>query len=144
MAGGGVTYNGYCDYVIQPPLACPCNGTLMGDADGYIPASDVFFGRGAIQLSWNYNFRAASEALTSDPNTFCEDPDLVATTPEVSQLDSRAQRGLHIHMFYYLHLHLYLLYFTHILSFSPQFPVCLGCRDLLLDGELEGRNNMPH
>jgi len=35
-----------------------------------------------IQLSWNYNFRAASEALTSDPNTFCENPDLVATTPE--------------------------------------------------------------
>ena len=28
------------------------------------------------------NFRAASEALTSDPNTFCENPDLVATTPE--------------------------------------------------------------
>jgi hypothetical protein len=82
MAGGGVTFNGYCDYVIEPPLACPCDGALMGDADGYIPASDVFFGRGAIQLSWNYNFRAASEALTSDPNTFCENPDLVATTPE--------------------------------------------------------------
>ena len=77
-----MTFNGYCDYVIEPPLACPCDGALMGDEDGYIPASAVFFGRGAIQLSWNYNFRAASEALTSDPNTFCENPDLVATTPE--------------------------------------------------------------
>lgn len=48
MAGGGVTYNGYCDYVIEPPLACPCDGALEGDADGYIPASKVFFGRGAV------------------------------------------------------------------------------------------------
>lgn len=51
MAGGGVTFNGYCDYVIQPPLACPCDGALEGDADGYIPASDVFFGRGAVSTS---------------------------------------------------------------------------------------------
>ena len=29
-----------------------------------------------------YNYRAASEALTGDPMTFCDDPDLVATTPE--------------------------------------------------------------
>lgn len=48
MAGGGVTFNGYCDYVIEPPLACPCDGALMGDDDGYIPASQVFFGRGAV------------------------------------------------------------------------------------------------
>lgn len=48
MAGGGVTFNGYCDYVIEPPLACPCDGALMGDEDGYIPASAVFFGRGAV------------------------------------------------------------------------------------------------
>ena len=51
MAGGGVTFNGYCDYVIQPPLACPCDGALEGDADGYIPASAVFFGRGAVSTT---------------------------------------------------------------------------------------------
>jgi hypothetical protein len=70
----------------MPPIACPCDGELVsepdGDLAGYIPASKVFFGRGAIQLSWNYNFRAASEALTGDSATFCEDPDLVAVTPE--------------------------------------------------------------
>jgi predicted chitinase len=42
----------------------------------------VYFGRGAIQLSWNYNYRAASEALTGDAATFCDNPDLVATNPE--------------------------------------------------------------
>jgi len=85
LAGGGLTFNGYCDHTIEPPAACACDGTLTSEPaplEGYIPASKVFFGRGAIQLSWNYNFRAASEALTGDPTTFCEDPDLVATTPE--------------------------------------------------------------
>ncbi len=31
------------------------------------------------QLSWNYNYRGASTALTGSPETFCENPDLVAT-----------------------------------------------------------------
>lgn len=56
LAGGGLTYNGYCDQVLQPPQACECDPTLKGGMDGgpegYIPASKVFFGRGAIQLSW--------------------------------------------------------------------------------------------
>ena len=85
LVGDGLTFNGYCDYTIEPPAACPCDGALESDPaplEGYIPASKVFFGRGAIQLSWNYNFRAASEALTGDSTTFCDDPDLVATTPE--------------------------------------------------------------
>lgn len=85
LAGGGLTFNGYCDSTIEPPQACACDDTITSEPaplEGYIPASDVFFGRGAIQLSWNYNFRSASEALTGDASTFCEDPDLVATTPE--------------------------------------------------------------
>jgi len=82
LAGPGAIYNGYCDYTIMPPIACPCDGELVGDDEGYISASKVFFGRGAIQLSWNYNFRAASEALTGNSKTFCDNPDLVATTPK--------------------------------------------------------------
>jgi len=84
LVGDGLTFNGYCNRVVEPPAACACEDTLKSESaplDGYIPASKVFFGRGAIQLSWNYNYRAASEALTGDPMTFCEDPDLVATTP---------------------------------------------------------------
>jgi chitinase len=82
LAGGGLTFNGYCDFVIQPPLACPCNDTLFGDEEGYVSAKNVFFGRGAIQTSWNYNYRAASEALAGDASLFCDNPDLVATEPE--------------------------------------------------------------
>ena len=85
LAGGGLTFNGYCNKVLAPPDACACDDMLQSEPaplEGYIPASKVFFGRGAIQLSWNYNFRAASEALTGDATTFCDNPDLVATTPE--------------------------------------------------------------
>ncbi len=85
LVGEGLTYNGYCDHTIEPPAACSCDDALTsetGDLEGYIPASKVFFGRGAIQLSWNYNYIKASEALTGDSATFCEKPDLVATNPE--------------------------------------------------------------
>jgi len=84
LVGDGLTYNGYCNFVIEPPLACACE-ELQSEPpplDGYIPANKVFFGRGAIQTSWNYNYRSASDALTGDSSTFCENPDLIATTPE--------------------------------------------------------------
>ncbi len=85
LVGEGLTFNGYCDHTIEPPAACTCDDALTsesGELEGYIPASKIFFGRGAIQLSWNYNYRAASEALTGDAATFCDNPDLVATNPE--------------------------------------------------------------
>jgi hypothetical protein len=59
LVGDGLTYNGYCNFVIEPPLACACE-ELQSEPpplDGYIPANKVFFGRGAIQTSWNYNYR---------------------------------------------------------------------------------------
>ena len=69
----------YCQPTSKPPEACSC-GTVKGvDSEGYVPAKEMFFGRGAIQLSWNYNYRGASTALTGNPDTFCENPDLVAT-----------------------------------------------------------------
>jgi hypothetical protein len=36
---------------------------------------------GAIQLSWNYNYIDASVALTGTKDTFCQNPELVATDP---------------------------------------------------------------
>jgi len=74
----GVGFSEYCQSTSKPPEACSC-GTAQGSGDGYVPAKEMFFGRGAIQLSWNYNYRGASTALTGSPETFCEDPDLVAT-----------------------------------------------------------------
>ena len=43
-------------YVLNSPLSC-------------------FFSR-------NYNYRSASDALTGDSATFCEQPDLIATEPK--------------------------------------------------------------
>jgi len=47
--------------------------------EGYVAAKHLYFGRGAIQLSWNYNYIGASVALTGSADTFCDNPDVVAT-----------------------------------------------------------------
>jgi chitinase len=57
----------YC----QPSAACPC-------APG-----KQYFGRGALQLSWNYNYCAAGSALGVNLQA---NPDLVATTPRLAWL----------------------------------------------------------
>merc|ERR1719183_1519272 len=62
----------YCDAaktLSTNPPGCPCGS--VAPVDGYYEANKLFFGRGAIQLSWNYNYNRASAALTRDPNTFC-------------------------------------------------------------------------
>ncbi|MGZ3418201.1 MAG: glycoside hydrolase family 19 protein [Polyangiales bacterium] len=37
-----------------------------------------YYGRGPIQISWNYNYCAASQSIFGDPNVLREDPDRVA------------------------------------------------------------------
>jgi hypothetical protein len=78
---GTAEFNEYCQPSSVPPEACHCGDGRgqSGDLEGYVPASDLYFGRGAIQLSWNYNYIGASVALTGSAETFCENPDLVAT-----------------------------------------------------------------
>lgn len=80
VAGSG-TFTDYCDTTKSPPQACNCGPVgQSSDADvpaGYIDASKAFFGRGAIQLSWNYNYIGASKSLTGNANTFCDNPDLI-------------------------------------------------------------------
>jgi hypothetical protein len=44
-----------------------------------VEGNKLFFGRGAIQLTWNYNYIKASISLTGSADTFCKNPDLVAT-----------------------------------------------------------------
>jgi len=39
-----------------------------------------YYGRGAKQLSWNYNYGAFSQAMYGDPKILLDNPDLVATT----------------------------------------------------------------
>jgi hypothetical protein len=78
---GAKEFNEYCQPSSVPPEACNCGNGMgqTGDLEGHVPAKDLFFGRGAIQLSWNYNYIGASIALTGSPDTFCDNPDLVAT-----------------------------------------------------------------
>lgn len=56
----------YCDESM--PYGCPAG-------------KDNYFGRGPIQLSWNYNYQAAGEALGLD---LLHDPGRVARDPDVA------------------------------------------------------------
>lgn len=58
----------YCDQT--KPYGCPAG-------------SGQYFGRGPIQLSWNYNYRAASLALFGDERLL-NNPGLVASDPAVA------------------------------------------------------------
>ncbi|KAL9186071.1 hypothetical protein ACHAXT_005309 [Thalassiosira profunda] len=84
LVSGTSDFNEYCQPSSVPPEACLCgNGSGEGGTlEGYVAAKHLFFGRGSIQTSWNYNYIGASIALTGSPDTFCDNPDLIATTPE--------------------------------------------------------------
>lgn len=86
LASGGRPFNGYCQSNLLPPEGCACDDVYermdKGPMAGYIKANEVYFGRGSIQLSWNYNYIRASIALTGAAQTFCQRPDLVAMNEE--------------------------------------------------------------
>lgn len=85
MAANGVFYEEYCDKIVTPPHGCVCGPTTEVDKEnlkGLINPNAVFFGRGAIQLSWNANYLKASQVLAGDFDTLCTQPDLVATEPK--------------------------------------------------------------
>lgn len=85
MVDQNAPYNSYCQPSFEPPEGCVCDTITQveetGPLAGYVEASSVFYGRGAIQLSWNYNYIRASYALTGKADTFCNDPEQVATNP---------------------------------------------------------------
>lgn len=86
MVDQNAPYNSYCQPSFEPPEGCVCDTITQveeeGPLAGYVEASKVFYGRGAIQLSWNYNYIRASYALTGSAETFCNDPEQVALKPE--------------------------------------------------------------
>mmetsp|Transcript_37463 Transcript_37463/g.76541 ORF Transcript_37463/g.76541 Transcript_37463/m.76541 type:complete len:1666 (-) Transcript_37463:403-5400(-) len=86
LASEGRAFNGYCQSNLLPPDGCECDDVYEvssdGEMAGYVKANAVYFGRGAIQLSWNYNYIKASVALTGHSQTFCQRPDWVATKEE--------------------------------------------------------------
>lgn len=89
------SYGEYCDASRQPPQGCGCDkdavtqvnvpvpaGLGNVDTSGYIAASDAYFTRGAIQISWNYDYYGTSLSMTGKGDFLCDNPDLVATSPQ--------------------------------------------------------------
>ncbi len=78
--GGGVT-GGYC---YTKELYCQANdcSSAYSAPSGIYPstAGKIYYGRGAIQLSWNYNYGKASEELTGSASTLLNNPEIVATS----------------------------------------------------------------
>ena len=84
MVANGKFYEDYCDKIQTPPHGCVCGPTSEQDKDelrGLINPNFVFFGRGALQLSWNTNYLKASQVLSESSDTLCSQPELVATDP---------------------------------------------------------------
>ena len=91
------SYKEYCDVTRQPPQGCACtNESVLPttvvpgfddasiDTTGYMAASDAYFVRGSIPISWNYDYYGASQSLTGNPDLLCNNPDLVATNPQLA------------------------------------------------------------
>ena len=70
MKGG---YNGECNPDVWQGKTWPCGTFEDGSYKSY-------FGRGAKQLSYNYNYGPFSEAMTGDVRTLLDQPELVANT----------------------------------------------------------------
>jgi len=66
-------YNSECNTDIWQGQRFPCGTFADGDYKSY-------FGRGAKQLSYNYNYGPFSEAMTGDVHTLLDNPELVADT----------------------------------------------------------------
>jgi len=66
-------YNGECNPDIWQGQTWPCGKDKEGDFLSY-------FGRGAKQLSYNYNYGPFSEAMFGDVRTLLDKPELVADT----------------------------------------------------------------
>ena len=81
---GGDYNDPYCSSLHTPytnPSGCEC-ATISESTSmpGYIEANLLFFGRGPLQKSWNYNYNSLDELL--DQVDICSNPDLLATNEE--------------------------------------------------------------
>eukprot|EP00804_Cyclotella_cryptica_P013716 CCRYP_018825-RA/>CCRYP_018825-RA protein AED:0.16 eAED:0.16 QI:155/0.75/0.6/1/0.5/0.4/5/343/531 len=85
LVSNGQMYEEYCDKTVTPPFGCVCGPTTEvesnGNLAGLMNPNFVYFGRGALQLSWNANYLKASQVLAESADTLCSQPELVATDP---------------------------------------------------------------
>ena len=85
LVSNGQFYEEYCDKIVTPPHGCVCGPTTEVDKEdlkGLINPNAVYFGRGALQISWNANYIKASQVLAESADLLCSQPDLVATEPK--------------------------------------------------------------
>jgi len=85
LVANGQYFEQYCDKIVTPPHGCVCGPTTEVDNEelkGLMNPNFAYFGRGAIQLSWNANYIKASQVLAESADTLCSQPDLVATEPK--------------------------------------------------------------
>lgn len=66
---------------------CAATGTPEGRCTGYgSSAGRYYYGRGPMQLSWNYNYEALSTAIYNNSTELLYDPDRVAKDPKIAWL----------------------------------------------------------
>lgn len=73
----------FCQPYTTPPDGCSCEYVKQVEAtgilEGHMRANDIFFGRGSIQLSHNFNYIRASATMTGSEDTFCTQPEMLAS-----------------------------------------------------------------
>ena len=87
---GGDFTNHYCSSShtsTSDPDGCDCLAQVPESSSqpGYVEADLLFFGRGVMQLSWNYNYIDAGAAIGVD---LCANPDLVASNAEYTWMSA--------------------------------------------------------
>jgi predicted chitinase len=81
---GGKYTNRYCSPVhttTSEPAGCDCELQVPESESqpGYVEANLLFFGRGAIHITWNYNYYYAGVAMGVD---LCTNPDFAASNAD--------------------------------------------------------------
>ena len=88
MLENNQSYLDFCQPYTTPPKGCNCEYLKevesSGLFEGHVKANDVFFGRGSIQLSNNFNYIRASATMTGSEDTLCEEPELLSTVESYS------------------------------------------------------------
>lgn len=94
---GGSYIDPYCSLQHTPtsnPDGCACAPMVYESTNmpGFIEADNLFFGRGPLQTSWNYNYKDLHDALLSlEEDTYvdiCATPDLLATNEEYAWISA--------------------------------------------------------
>jgi hypothetical protein len=88
MLAGDQSYMNFCQPYTTPPDGCSCayikQVEATGSLEGHMRADDIFFGRGSIQLSHNFNYIRASASMTGNEDTFCSHPEMLASVETYS------------------------------------------------------------